>query len=157
MIRPSGDREAAVHEDNQQFNDDVYVGDLEMLPSDGTKQMCKAMVDERAALGILIPMNSSRVVGGEESCRAIEEHWITWAGPPKRLHYGLTKGHQGVLMEEMASRHGVKLEAVPGEAWKQKGKVEKRIDLYKAHFVKLNHEVSLTKDDKPRIWTTRLS
>ena len=46
---------------------------------------------------------------------------------------------------------------VPAETWKQKGKVEKRIDLYKHHFVNLNHELGLTEEARPSVWTTRLT
>jgi hypothetical protein len=56
----------------------------------------------------------------------------------------------------MCRRHGVEQRPVP-EAWQQKGKVEKRIDLYKNHLVKLNHEVNLTKDEWPHWWCSKLS
>ena len=90
--------------------------DLEVVLSDGTRQMLKAMIDQRTALGILVPVNSVRVVGADETIRAIEQHWITWAGPPKRLHYDLTKGHQSEAVEQMAMQHGIQLRPAPGEA-----------------------------------------
>ena len=158
LVRPHSERKAAIKEnEDQAFNTDVYMDDLEVVLTDGSRQMCKAMIDERTALGVLIPMEASRIVGAEETCRAVEEHWISWAGPPKRLHYDLSRGQQAEAVEQMARRHGVHLVPVPAEAWKQKGKIEKRIELYKHHFTKLNHEVGLTARDRPSTWTTRLS
>ena len=51
LARPPSDRRAALHDDAaQQFNDDVYMDDLEMVLSDGSKIMYKALIGERTAL-----------------------------------------------------------------------------------------------------------
>ena len=154
---PTAHKVAARDESDLEFNSDGYMDDLEVVLSGGTRVMCKAIIDERTALGILVAMNARRNTSAEETVRVIEEHWISWAGPPKRLYYDSSRGHQSDMVEAMARRHGIKLECVPGEAWRQKGKVEKRIKLYKHQFVKLNHEVNLTAADPPSMWTSRLS
>eukprot|EP00973_Karenia_brevis_P000736 103613-Karenia_brevis.AAC.1 len=89
--------------------------DLEVVLSDGTKQMLKAMVDQRTALGILQAVDADR-------------NNIGYVGD-------LSRGHMSLAVESMCRRHGIEPVAVPGEAWKQKGVVEKRIDFYKDHFV----------------------
>ena len=70
LTRPKGNRAAAVKDDEEkiEFNTNVYMDDLEFVLTDGSKVMAKAIIDERTALGMLVPLNSTRVVGAEETC-----------------------------------------------------------------------------------------
>ncbi len=60
--------------------------DMEVTLSDGTVQMGRAIVDQKTALGILVPADSIRSVSVEETIRVLEDQWISWAGSPKRIH-----------------------------------------------------------------------
>jgi transposase InsO family protein len=62
-------------------------------------QMAKAFIDARTNYGLMVPVEGSHTVSSAETVRAVEEHWITWAGPPKRLHYDLTKAQQSEEFE----------------------------------------------------------
>ena len=62
LARPHASRVAAApgDEEDREFNSDVYMDDMEVVLSDGTKIMCKAMIDGRTSLGVMIAMDATR-------------------------------------------------------------------------------------------------
>ena len=66
LALPTPERYAAWLADNRAFNDNVCVDDLETVLSDGTKVMCKALIEKRTALGVMPPpLHSQSTVGAQ--------------------------------------------------------------------------------------------
>ena len=66
LVRPPSSRQAAAKDEGDlEFNSDVFMDDMEVVLSDGARVMCKAMVDERTALGVLVALDAKRNTSGE--------------------------------------------------------------------------------------------
>ena len=152
---PKRRRHATAHRSTR-LGERVLTDEFEVTLTDGYKVMIIAILDDASDMVMLVPTLAKSTVGANDIVIAIERHWLA-TFPIEKLVYDKTKAHESGLLEAMLQKHGVVPDELPGEAWWQKGKIEARIGFVKDHFMRLSHEVSLTKADDPWKWCGTLA
>ena len=74
----------------------------------------------------------------QDEIQALEDGWLSWAGPPRVLRLDMAGWHMSGLFKEWAGRHNIKLDFVPKEAHHMLGILERnhavrreQIDIYR--------------------------
>ncbi|CAK0803467.1 unnamed protein product [Prorocentrum cordatum] len=137
-----------------EFNENAFLDEAEVTLADGARLMVMVILDDASGSRFIIPTTAVRSITGEESARCFSQGWLSWAGPPKVLHYDAATGRVAKRFAETGEKCTILMRPVPAEAPQLKGRVERAIDFFKDHSQRLSHDVQLTKNDDPHAWTS---
>ena len=115
------------------FNDTVDIDVFHMLWND-EKKLILSILDEYSRYEVDAVLTKE---DAQEEIQALENSWISWAGPPRVLRLDMAGWHMSNHFKEWAGRHAIKLDFVPKEAHFMLGIVERnhavrreQIDIY---------------------------
>ena len=154
--RPKTIRDAALKRDID-FNEAVTIDEAEVVLSDGFRVMVLVVADEASGFRMIIPTKAVRSISGKEAKELFYRGWCSWAGCPETLVYDPAAGQ---LVSEFANPgddNDITMRPVPAESPQLKSKVERSIDFFKDHFVRVDKQVGLTRHDDPHVWCSHIA
>ena len=140
------------------FNERVAYDEFECLLTDGTTAYLLMIMDEASNYRVVVPMLSGKKIpSAKEIIEALHIGWISWAGSPEALRFDPLKAHMAEATRLFFLEQG--LEEMPGaaEAHNWTGKLDKNIDFFKDHFMRVSNAASLTSEDNPWQWTSKIT
>ena len=150
-------RRAAPSKRAKQFNQIVAFDEFEVTLSDGTAQLILMITDEASGYSVTVPLEGRKLVPTDTVTRSLDIGWISWAGPPECLRFDSARPHLSAAMQQFCRTYGITEYVAPPEAHNANPAVEKRIDFWKDHFMKVSSELSLTKSDDAWTWCNKIT
>ncbi len=71
----------------------------------------------------------------QDEIQALEDGWLSWAGPPRVLRLDMAGWHMSNLFKEWAGRHNIKLDFFPLEAHHMRGILERNHAVRRSIFI----------------------
>ena len=130
-----------------QFNENVFVDELEVTLSDGTNILMMMMLDDASSFRVVVPVSGKRTISADRAKAAYTIGWLNWAGPPDHLHVDALKSHLSSEFADAVEGTSTLLGVIPAESPHLKARIERAIDFFKELFVKVDNECNLTVDD----------
>ena len=151
-IRPAPPVPAKVP-DNLEFNDRVGL-DVKYLPGwqQSQKLACVNLVDYATSLQIMIPIGKRET--GPLLVETFRDHWISWAGPPKKLVLDPAQPNLSETFNQFCTAQGVDIEQTAAEAHWQLGKVERHGQWFARILAKTLDEMRPTTEEDWRACVT---
>ena len=94
------------------FNDTVDIDVFHLLWND-EKKLILSILDEYSRYEVDAVLTKE---DAHEEIQALENSWISWAGPPRVLRLDMAGWHMSNHFKEWAGRHAIKLDFVPKES-----------------------------------------
>ena len=152
--RPRASRKA-VRKRATRFNEFVAYDEYEVVLSDNTRKQLVLIIDEASNYVVAYPLEQVHTAKWEYISEALERGWVQWAGAPDNLVFDPMKPHISEAAQQFCDRHGMTPMPSPAEDHDANAVAESRIGFWKAHFIKVNEQLQITKDDDPWVWSNK--
>ena len=119
--------------------------------------MLLVIVDEASNYMVAVPLDAAKMPTWDEVKRALEIGWLAWAGVPEHLVFDPARPHISEAAARFCAEQGCTGQPAPAEDHNANAMAENRINLFKAHFMRVNAEVQLKEEDDAWSWAGKIA
>ena len=162
VVRPQGARAGRIPDldhEPPEWNYRVMIDEFQVILSDGSPWILLGMLDRASRFFAVWPLRAAATGSAttKEISGAFAKGWMHWAKTPKYLACDPLKSHISEGMAEFVRREGMILDVGPTESDNYLAPLDAKIAQFKTIFVAIDREMSITKDDEPMVWISRIT